>query len=136
MGSLQECYILDIYTKEHNDTTFFFFQAEAGIRDFHVTGVQTCALPISTRPATNTAMHTNVSATSQPGSPARGSSMSLSPAASAALSPSAPLADGSSGLRATATGSAIGRERSRVAIRIGAAAGSSRAAMCERCAIS
>src|SRR5690606_40690831 len=24
----------------------FFFQAEAGIRDFHVTGVQTCALPI------------------------------------------------------------------------------------------
>src|SRR5690606_40397743 len=27
---------------------FFFFQAEDGIRDFHVTGVQTCALPIST----------------------------------------------------------------------------------------
>src|SRR5690606_39879889 len=26
--------------------TFFFFQAEDGIRDFHVTGVQTCALPI------------------------------------------------------------------------------------------
>src|SRR5690606_40843061 len=25
-----------------------FFQAEDGIRDFHVTGVQTCALPIST----------------------------------------------------------------------------------------
>src|SRR5690606_39731953 len=24
-----------------------FFQAEDGIRDFHVTGVQTCALPIS-----------------------------------------------------------------------------------------
>src|SRR5690606_41132643 len=30
---------------------FFFFQAEDGIRDFHVTGVQTCALPIfSPRP--------------------------------------------------------------------------------------
>src|SRR5690606_10915445 len=31
------------------DTGFFcfFFQAEDGIRDFHVTGVQTCALPIS-----------------------------------------------------------------------------------------
>src|SRR5690606_39370564 len=30
----------------------FFFQAEDGIRDFHVTGVQTCALPISeSRPA-------------------------------------------------------------------------------------
>src|SRR5690606_41103185 len=26
---------------------FFFFQAEDGIRDFHVTGVLTCALPIS-----------------------------------------------------------------------------------------
>src|SRR5690606_29340100 len=26
----------------------FFFQAEDGIRDFHVTGVQTCALPIYT----------------------------------------------------------------------------------------
>src|SRR5690606_40626378 len=28
---------------------FFFFQAEDGIRDFHVTGVQTCALPILVR---------------------------------------------------------------------------------------
>src|SRR5690349_21958581 len=27
---------------------FFFFQAEDGIRDLYVTGVQTCALPIST----------------------------------------------------------------------------------------
>src|SRR5690606_40500239 len=27
--------------------SFFFVQAEDGIRDFHVTGVQTCALPIS-----------------------------------------------------------------------------------------
>src|SRR5207302_3536968 len=31
---------------------FFFFQAEDGIRDFHVTGVQTCALPISPLPPT------------------------------------------------------------------------------------
>src|SRR5690606_39482120 len=30
---------------------FFFFQAEDGIRDFHVTGVQTCALPIYAQPA-------------------------------------------------------------------------------------
>src|SRR5438046_8459969 len=29
---------------------FFFFQAEDGIRDWSVTGVQTCALPISARP--------------------------------------------------------------------------------------
>src|SRR5688572_33502611 len=28
---------------------FFFFQAEDGIRDLTVTGVQTCALPILTR---------------------------------------------------------------------------------------
>src|SRR2546426_7802844 len=28
---------------------FFFFQAEDGIRDYKVTGVQTCALPISVR---------------------------------------------------------------------------------------
>src|SRR5690625_1638599 len=28
-------------------TDHFFFQAEDGIRDGHVTGVQTCALPIS-----------------------------------------------------------------------------------------
>src|SRR2546426_1938116 len=29
---------------------FFFFQAEDGIRDYKVTGVQTCALPISPDP--------------------------------------------------------------------------------------
>jgi len=29
---------------------FFFFQAEDGIRDVAVTGVQTCALPISPEP--------------------------------------------------------------------------------------
>src|SRR5256885_15339386 len=29
----------------------FFFQAEDGIRDYKVTGVQTCALPISARVA-------------------------------------------------------------------------------------
>src|SRR6266496_4306986 len=28
---------------------FFFFQAEDGIRDLYVTGVQTCALPIARR---------------------------------------------------------------------------------------
>src|SRR5207302_2458465 len=30
----------------HRRIVRFFFQAEDGIRDFHVTGVQTCALPI------------------------------------------------------------------------------------------
>ena len=32
----------------------FFFQAEDGIRDISVTGVQTCALPISYVPASDT----------------------------------------------------------------------------------
>src|SRR5690606_12222934 len=32
--------------KRHTQISMFFFQAEDGIRDFHVTGVQTCALPI------------------------------------------------------------------------------------------
>src|SRR3989440_8214798 len=31
----------------HSGFAFFFFQAEDGIRDLIVTGVQTCALPIS-----------------------------------------------------------------------------------------
>src|SRR2546430_9658651 len=33
-------------TKVPRAPTFFFFQAEDGIRDLTVTGVQTCALPI------------------------------------------------------------------------------------------
>src|SRR5690606_41053166 len=37
-----QCYDIMIYP-----ACCFFFQAEDGIRDFHVTGVQTCALPIS-----------------------------------------------------------------------------------------
>src|SRR5690606_40006326 len=34
------------YTHSKTNIDIFFFQAEDGIRDFHVTGVQTCALPI------------------------------------------------------------------------------------------
>src|SRR3989442_15282365 len=36
---------------------YFFFQAEDGIRDADVTGVQTCALPISTVAIYNQASH-------------------------------------------------------------------------------
>src|SRR5256885_2485122 len=36
--------------ESHYLSCFFFFQAEDGIRDYKVTGVQTCALPISPRP--------------------------------------------------------------------------------------
>src|SRR6267143_4277192 len=39
---------------------FFFFQAEDGIRDGTVTGVQTCALPISTMRATMGALSDGV----------------------------------------------------------------------------
>src|SRR5690606_37438892 len=35
----------------HCSHFFFVYQAEDGIRDFHVTGVQTCALPIFAKPA-------------------------------------------------------------------------------------
>src|SRR5207249_7024188 len=41
---MTRCMIVCVY--------FFFFQAEDGIRDRNVTGVQTCALPISTNPKT------------------------------------------------------------------------------------
>src|SRR5690625_7892498 len=37
----------------------FFFQAEDGIRDGHVTGVQTCALPICTSSAPSTTPSAN-----------------------------------------------------------------------------
>src|SRR2546426_5024898 len=36
---------------------FFFFQAEDGIRDYKVTGVQTCALPISRPPGHDRTEH-------------------------------------------------------------------------------
>src|SRR5690606_40694634 len=34
------------FPADRPERVYFFFQAEDGIRDFHVTGVQTCALPI------------------------------------------------------------------------------------------
>src|SRR5256884_3384773 len=39
---------MDIADEYHIYIDVFFFQAEDGIRDVAVTGVQTCALPIST----------------------------------------------------------------------------------------
>src|SRR3712207_8333947 len=37
---------VDRWLRSQNIMFFFFFQAEDGIRDIGVTGVQTCALPI------------------------------------------------------------------------------------------
>src|SRR3989442_811115 len=39
--------LLTVSTRSPAEYLFFFFQAEDGIRDADVTGVQTCALPIS-----------------------------------------------------------------------------------------
>src|SRR5262249_59121371 len=38
---------LSVHSDSYVSYFFFFFQAEDGIRDWSVTGVQTCALPIS-----------------------------------------------------------------------------------------
>src|SRR5256885_8483796 len=51
--------IFIFYIKSFYVLFFFFFQAEDGIRDYKVTGVQTCALPIlpgsTTGPSTSMA---------------------------------------------------------------------------------
>src|SRR5690606_40006951 len=44
----------------------FFFQAEDGIRAFHVTGVQTCALPISERDPSRPTLQDLQSSTAKP----------------------------------------------------------------------
>src|SRR5258707_670590 len=73
---------------------FFFFQAEDGIRDIGVTGVQTCALPISsaTGPSPRSSGHTLndrsvfTNRSSQPARPAEHSSRPRRPARSRATS--------------------------------------------------
>ena len=42
----KRCGRFRIRKKRRKIDVFFFFQAEDGIRDYKVTGVQTCALPI------------------------------------------------------------------------------------------
>src|SRR5256885_5765181 len=49
---------------------FFFFQAEDGIRDYKVTGVQTCALPIS-RPVAAADRRRERALEREPGAPDR-----------------------------------------------------------------
>src|SRR5256886_12317500 len=67
------------------DAVVFFFQAEDGIRDLTVTGVQTCALPISWRPRPTSRAPTG-SRTRVPGRPSRSTagSSSTRPTASCA----------------------------------------------------
>src|SRR5690349_22245250 len=59
---------------------FFFFQAEDGIRDLYVTGVQTCALPISAGPTRSARVR--IAAASEP---ACGSVRANAPSASPAI---------------------------------------------------
>src|SRR5690606_40594681 len=73
----------------------FFFQAEDGIRDFHVTGVQTCALPISSvnvasgsSTDSSSGSHSAQRAEVKPVSPARISAISGPPLLTCAASPS------------------------------------------------
>src|SRR5256885_10631940 len=68
------------------DVVFFFFQAEDGIRDYKVTGVQTCALPIC---------HCASAARREPSSPASARS---NRASNALIQVSAPGDAGSRGL--------------------------------------
>ena len=49
----RELWVCRSKTRVYKISDFFFFQAEDGIRDRLVTGVQTCALPISTGPMGN-----------------------------------------------------------------------------------
>src|SRR5256885_3508214 len=45
----KDALIVKLAGAELHEIWFFFFQAEDGIRDYKVTGVQTCALPICRR---------------------------------------------------------------------------------------
>src|SRR5256885_13253043 len=51
VNSMSLCKIFEYRGDLHVIFSFFFFQAEDGIRDYKVTGVQTCALPIYRRGA-------------------------------------------------------------------------------------
>src|SRR2546426_5016224 len=63
--------MLWIINKLYAMNIFFFFQAEDGIRDYKVTGVQTCALPISERSPLQRDRHTGQLALVRPRDDAR-----------------------------------------------------------------
>src|SRR5256886_16649331 len=62
---------------------FFFFQAEDGIRDLTVTGVQTCALPISW--STSRSVRPGGSASGRPSRMSAGTTLSMNSSSDAAL---------------------------------------------------
>src|SRR5690606_40087042 len=63
----------------------FFFQAEDGIRDFHVTGVQTCALPICPSSSASSCIRCTSATTSSCGRTRTGSRCSACPPARAKI---------------------------------------------------
>src|SRR6478736_7848725 len=80
---------------------FFFFQAEDGIRDLTVTGVQTCALPIF---EVRSLSPNSFSCTSTLGGTLAGAAV-LGPAAGAAAGAALPLGAGGKSLAVTTGGS-------------------------------
>src|SRR5205823_8522155 len=101
-------------------THYFFFQAEDGIRDKLVTGVQTCALPISTRSNARTTRSTNAGTP-----PVWLSTNSSSPGRDTAASRAATCArsNGRSVVVPSSTPAKIGRASCRERARVVAAAG-------------
>src|SRR3712207_8586910 len=71
----------------YDDFVFFFFQAEDGIRDIGVTGVQTCALPISRGRSRPIPARTRASRSAPPAELVRAARRSSRPGAAAAGRP-------------------------------------------------
>src|SRR2546430_11190731 len=57
LGDTQCVLQIELWELDIGASDFFFFQAEDGIRDLTVTGVQTCALPICDRGRAGDALH-------------------------------------------------------------------------------
>src|SRR5687768_18061464 len=86
----------------------FFFQAEDGIRDVAVTGVQTCALPISSR---CTPAAASSASTSAPNAPAASATLlTIWPAMTSATRVTMPWRGGSVDCRARSEERRVGKE--------------------------
>src|SRR5437762_3856375 len=80
-------YVVTFVREKRLRWEFFFFQAEDGIRDTSVTGVQTCALPISAPPAPGIA---SASVPAPPAPPRAPDAAGTGSAASPPVAPSPP----------------------------------------------
>src|SRR5256885_5332011 len=90
-----ECSGGDLWGQYGQDYIFFFFQAEDGIRDYKVTGVQTCALPIwplALRAGTSLRSPCSIKAETVAGTACSGDGSSTPSAAICARRPASPMA--------------------------------------------